>query len=83
MLLFTGKYLFDDYLTVFVGKNIMNWMISSFIFAIASCILILVGVGILMIIALVICSFIFTIMGAVNASNGKVFKYPLAIEFIK
>jgi len=65
------------------GKNIMNWMISSFIFAIASCILILVGVGILMIIALVICSFIFTIMGAVNASNGKVFKYPLAIEFIK
>ena len=65
------------------GKNIMNWMISSFIYAIASVILIIVGIGILMIIALVILSLVFTIMGAVKASNGEVFKYPLAIEFIK
>ena len=65
------------------GKNIINWMISSFIYAIVSMILILVGIGILMIIALVILSLVFTIMGAVKASNGEVFKYPLAIEFIK
>ena len=65
------------------GKNIMNWMISSFIYAIASVILMIVGIGFLMIIALVILSLIFTIMGAVKASNGEVFKYPLAIEFIK
>lgn len=65
------------------GKNIMNWMISSFIYAIASVILMILGIGILMIIALVILSLVFTIMGAVKASNGEVFKYPLAIEFIK
>lgn len=65
------------------GKNIMNWMISSFIYAIASVILMVVGIGFLMIIALVILSLVFTIMGAVKASNGEVFKYPLAIEFIK
>lgn len=65
------------------GKNIMNWMISSFIYAVASVILMVVGIGFLMIIALVILSLIFTIMGAVKASNGEVFKYPLAIEFIK
>ena len=65
------------------GKNIMNWMISSFIYAIASVILMIVGVGFLMIIALVILSLVFTIMGAVKASNDEVFKYPLAIEFIK
>ena len=65
------------------GKNIMNWMISSFIYAIASVILMIVGVGFFMIIALVILSLVFTIMGAVKASNDEVFKYPLAIEFIK
>ena len=65
------------------GKNIINWMISSFIYAIASVILMIVGVGFLMIIALVILSLVFTIMGAVKASNDEVFKYPLAIEFIK
>ena len=43
----------------------------------------IVGVGFLMIIALVILSLVFTIMGAVKASNDEVFKYPLAIEFIK
>lgn len=65
------------------GKNIMNWMISSIIYLIGSIILMVIGIGFLMLFTLIICSLVFTIMGAIKASKNEVFKYPLAIEFIK
>ena len=65
------------------GKNIMNWILSSIVYAIVSCILMVVGVGFLMIFGLLLCNLIFVIMGAVKASNGEVFKYPIVIEFFK
>lgn len=65
------------------GKNILNWMISSVIYFITSFILILVFIGFFTLLALVICSLIFIIMGAVSANSGKVYEYPLAIKFIK
>lgn len=65
------------------GKNILNWMISSFIYAIGGAILVLIGIGVLILIAVAICTVVFAILGAVKASNGEIYKYPLAIEFIK
>lgn len=65
------------------GKNILNWMISSIIYAIGGAILVLIGIGVLILIAVAICTVVFAILGAVKASNGEVYKYPLAIEFIK
>lgn len=64
------------------GKNILNWMISSFIYGIVGGILVLVYIGILILIALGICWLIFTIIGAVKANQGQVYKYPLSITFI-
>ncbi len=63
------------------GRIITNWIISSFIYAIVSLILCLVIVGIFLLIALGICSIIFTIIGAVKANNGEVWNYPLSIKF--
>ena len=66
------------------GKNIVNWMISSFIYAIVGGLLIFVFfVGIPVLFALAICSIVFAIMGGIKASNGEVYKYPLTITFIK
>lgn len=65
------------------GKNILNWMISSFIYAIGGAILVLIGIGVLILIAVAVCTVVFAILGAVKASNGEIYKYPLAIEFIK
>ena len=65
------------------GKNILNWMISSIIYAIGGAILVLIGIGVLILIAVAICTVVFAILGAIKASNGGVYKYPLAIEFIK
>jgi uncharacterized protein len=65
------------------GKSILNWMISSVIYYFVSIILMFVIIGFFTIFAVIICSFIFTIMGAVKANNGKMYHYPLTIKFIK
>lgn len=43
----------------------------------------MLGVAILPLIAIGILDFIFTIIGAVKASNGEVWNYPLSIRFFK
>lgn len=65
------------------GKSIVNWMLSLTIYLIGSAILSMVLIGIPMIIALVIANFIFVIIGAVRASEGKLFTYPMSFNFIK
>ena len=61
------------------GKNVLNWVISSTIYIVISLILMFVLIGIFTLAAVSICSFIFTIIGAVKANNGEIYKYPLAI----
>lgn len=58
-------------------------MISSIIYVIGGAILVLIGIGVLILIAVAVCTVVFAILGAVKASNGEIYKYPLAIEFIK
>ncbi len=65
------------------GKNVINWIISFMIYAFISAMLCFVLIGIPMLFALGICSIVFTIMGAVKANNGVVWKYPMSIRFFK
>lgn len=65
------------------GKNVINWIISFTIYAFISGMLCFVLIGIPMLFALGICSIVFTIMGAVKANNGVVWKYPMSIRFFK
>jgi hypothetical protein len=65
------------------GKNVINWMISLIIYLIVSGFLCLILIGIPILLALFICSIVFTIMGAVKANNGQVWKYPMSIRFFK
>jgi uncharacterized Tic20 family protein len=65
------------------GKNILNWMISFYIYVSISAILILLVVGIFALIALGVIAVIFAIIGAIKANNKEIFKYPLTITFIK
>lgn len=63
------------------GKNIANFMVSMIIYAIISCILILLVIGIPMLIAIGIIEIVFIIIAAVKAANGEYWKYPLSIPF--
>ena len=65
------------------GKNILNWMISFYIYISISAILILLFVGIFALIALGVIAVIFAIIGAIKANNKEIFNYPLSITFIK
>lgn len=65
------------------GKNILNWMISSLIYAIICIPLIFLIIGIPLLVALGICSTIFTIIGGVKASNGEIYRYPFSLKILK
>ena len=65
------------------GKMVVNWMISSTIYAVVSIVLCLVLVGFLMLIALAIVGILFPIIGGIKANNGELWQYPLAIRFLK
>lgn len=64
------------------GKIVMNWIISSLIYGVVGTILIFLLIGIPVLIALGICSLIFTILGAIRASEGTAWPYPLSIRIL-
>jgi hypothetical protein len=66
------------------GKAILNFRISIFIYLIL-CIplVLLLGLGILGIIAIAIIAFVFPIVNAIKANSGQAPKYPLSIPFLK
>jgi uncharacterized Tic20 family protein len=65
------------------GKNAVNWIISAIIYAVVGVILVFVIIGIPLLIALGVVGVIFPIVAAIKANNGEVWKYPLAITFLK
>lgn len=65
------------------GKVVMNWICSSLIYAVISIILCFVVIGFLLLAILALCSIIFTVMGAIDASKGIIKNYPLTIKFFK
>ena len=65
------------------GKAILNFRISIFIYLILCVPLLLLGLGLIGIIAIAVIAFIFPIVNAIKASNGEAPKYPFSIPFIK
>ena len=65
------------------GKMVVNWLISSLIYFVASLILTIVLIGILGLVAFGIMSLVFPIIGGIKANNGKFWEYPLTIKFLK
>lgn len=66
------------------GKSIINFQLSMFIYAML-CIpmILLLGLGILGLIAIGIMCLVFPIINAVKANNGEAPNYPLSIQFVK
>jgi len=64
------------------GKEVLNFQITWTLILILSAILIIVGIGVLMLIGFGIAWLVLVIVGAVSASNGQYYKYPMTIRFI-
>jgi uncharacterized Tic20 family protein len=65
------------------GKNALNWIISAIIYAVVCVILVFAVIGIPLLIALGAVGIIFPIVAGIKASQGEVWKYPMAISFFK
>ena len=64
------------------GKESMNFQISMLIWNAIAAILIVVLIGIPILILLHILNIIFVIVASIQASEGKLYRYPLAIRLI-
>ncbi len=65
------------------GKVVANWLISACIYGLCAIPLLFIGVGFLVLITLGILGVVFPILGAIKASEGTVWPYPLSIAFFK
>ena len=65
------------------GKEVMNWVIFISIYSAVSALLILVLVGILLLLVGAVGVVVFAIMGAIKASKGEFFRYPMPFRLIK
>ena len=65
------------------GKNLMNFMISMFIYSLVAGLLTFVLIGFLILPILLIVGIALPIMAAIKGNNGEIWKYPLTIQFLK
>ena len=65
------------------GKNILNFMISMFIYTAVAAIFCIILIGIPILIILGILQLVFIILAAIKAGNGEYWEYPLSIKFLK
>jgi uncharacterized Tic20 family protein len=66
-----------------VGRHIINFMISMFIYYAISGVLCCLVIGIPMLIALGIMQIVFIIIATIKANKGEPWRYPLTIDFLK
>ena len=65
------------------GKESLNFQISMTIYIFVALILMLLVVGILLLIILGVAELILVIVASVQANDGKTYRYPFAMRFIK
>lgn len=65
------------------GKESLNFQISITIYILISVILVFVVIGIPLLIILGIFALIMTIIGGINAYDGKAYRYPITIRLVK
>ncbi|MFM7036133.1 MAG: DUF4870 domain-containing protein [Planctomycetaceae bacterium] len=63
------------------GRVVVNWLLSEMVYSLISFFLTFLLIGIPMLWLLAAVSVIFPVIGAVRASEGRLWPYPLSIEF--
>lgn len=65
------------------GKESINFQITLFVAAIICMILMFIGIGFLLIVALAIYGVIMIIIASIRANEGTYYRYPYALRLIK
>lgn len=65
------------------GKEVLNFQITVFIAALISGLLTIVIIGCFLVPIVMICSIVFSIMGAIAANKGQWYRFPISLRLIK
>jgi len=65
------------------GKESLNFQISITIYLLISTILVFVLIGFVLLAAVSIFAVVMVILAAIQANDGKAYRYPLTIRFVK
>ena len=65
------------------GKESLNFQLSMLIYNVIAAILIIALIGIPLLILLYVLNIVFVIVASIQAGDGKLYRYPMAIRFIK
>ncbi len=65
------------------GKRVLNFQISFTIYALIACLSLLIIIGVLVLPVLAIIYLAFLVIGAIRASDGISYHFPLTINFLK
>jgi uncharacterized protein len=65
------------------GKVVANWVLSAMLYFVASTALCVIVIGVVPLLGVIILSIVYPVIGAVKASHGEAWRYPLTIDFIK
>jgi uncharacterized Tic20 family protein len=64
------------------GKEAVNFQISMSIYTVLAALSIFIGIGIVLLPAVILTNLVMIIIAAVKASKGELYRYPIAIRFI-
>lgn len=73
----------DDAYVLDQSKEALNWAITALIGVFVGAILTFFLVGVLVLIVVGLCSFVFCVMGAIAGSDGRPYRVPFALRLIK
>jgi uncharacterized Tic20 family protein len=65
------------------GKESVNFQLSMLLYNVIAAILCLVVIGFFLLLVLWIVNTVLVIIASIQASEGKLYRYPIAIRFIK
>lgn len=63
------------------GKEVLNFQLTMTIGFIVSGVLVFILIGFFLVVVLAVYVLIMTIVGAINANDGKYYRYPLTLRF--
>ena len=65
------------------GKEALNFHISMLIYELIALVLVFVCIGIFLLIGLMIFELIHIVLASVSANDGKPYRYPMTMQFVK
>ena len=65
------------------GRVIFNWLLSFLIYSVIAVMLLVILIGVPLLWLLGVLHLVFTILGAVRANEGRLWAYPLSINFFR